>query len=208
MSTEPTFWCLTILDWTALMTIATFLAVVVAFTSPWIASWLRNRPKNSDLNVVDSYVFHQTAERSVGRIAIKNNKNGFKAVGIEVYVEEMEDNGILRENFLSVPLRWTHGQVNNDIVRDVYPNQTVWLDIFDYIWNPKTGGGTVKLSLVAGMEVDSFSEVNNEITRLKLSLYQKSGQIIPIRLKIVWNRRGKILPGIINAMVKPIIELE
>jgi hypothetical protein len=54
---------------------------------------------------------------------------------LEVF-EYDPDQEIERKNFFPIPLRWTHGQLRESpTVRDIYPNQVAYLDIFNYYFD-------------------------------------------------------------------------
>ena len=186
-------------SWTAVASIATAAAVIIALLAPWVIHWLGRRPRRSNLIAKDSCLIKQVENLGrgrveqyyVGRLAIKNKKGGFKAVTVEAYIEEIKDNGKTRKNFLPLPLQWTHGHLNqNRSVRDIHPNQTVYLDIFDFHLNSNSlNEALISITVAAGGEVSNFSSIKAEKTELLIRLYQESGQVGKIFLKVIWERK-------------------
>jgi len=193
---EPWAW-----SWTAVASIATALAVIVALATPWIMHWLGRRPKKSNLIAEDARMNKQIGEEEkrhpekkyyVGRMAIKNGDNGLKAVAVEAYIEEVKDDGKIRTNFLPLPLQWTHGHLSqNRSMRNIHTNQTVYLDICDFRTssNPMSEA-SINITAAAGGEVSNFSTIKAEETELLIRLYQESGQVKDISLKIIWSKRS------------------
>jgi len=125
----------------------------------------------------------------VGRLVIKNNEQ-FAAKSVEAYLNAVEDNGKPRENFLPVPLHWTHGQLNaskSTTVRDIYPQQVVYLDIFNEIYDRQAAKNTVEFAIAAGHGINDFSKLSLSESKLFVKIYQESGQVNQIALKIDWD---------------------
>lgn len=177
----------------------TFLALIVAFVVPWVANCLNNRPRKSKLKVTGKSVVDQANEsydpdivdtHLVGRLVIQN-KGRYIARSVEASLEKIICEGEDRRNFFPVPLFWTHGQVNKGIIRDIYPNQTVYLDVFEYIWDSLQGESMARFSLGAGRDIENLSFVSVGKSNLLLKLYQESGQVDKIRLEISWEGKGE-----------------
>ena len=66
----------------------------------------------------------------VYRLQIQNEGKD-TAREVEVSVTEISDDGVRRDNFLPVPLRWTHFQsgTSGPAKRDIHRNQSVYLDL-------------------------------------------------------------------------------
>lgn len=184
--------------------VATLMAVIVALATPWIMYYLDNKPKESKLIVRDTSVVNQddTVDDdeysknlphilNVGRIIIENIGK-HKASLTEAYIDKIIFNGEERENFFPVPLVWTHGQLhkNGPHIKDIYPNQKVYLDVFNHIYDDEyvdehyvsfavaTGHNFLALSRLCWVEYG---------TELLIKLYQESGQVNSIHLKISWD---------------------
>lgn len=128
----------------------------------------------------------------VGRLIIKN-EGRYKASGVEAYIENISSDGEARDNFIPVPLVWTHGQLNEQgpTVRDIYPNQTVYLDVFNHIYDPNyVGESTVELAVAAGHGIDSLSKMNAGVSKMLIRLYQESGQVNSVTLKTDWDMKS------------------
>ncbi len=176
--------------------VLTFLAVIVALLTPWIIHWLERRPKKSNIialgvNVADqsnnTYEVREENTLYVGRLIIKNKGNHL-AKSAEVYLEKVFDQEIERKNFFPIPLRWTHGQLRESpTVRDIYPNQVAYLDIFNYYFEPNfVGNRLAKFVVGAGWNYDDLTLISTGESRILLKLYQESGQVESFSLKINW----------------------
>lgn len=118
----------------------------------------------------------------VWRIAISNDGSA-TAYDIQVDVTNIFENGHKRENFLSMPLRWTH--LDKEI-RDINADQTVFLDVFEHHINNQAK--TVNLATRFGGGVDDFRElkVGPDATALELTLYNSKRKSIKIYVDILW----------------------
>lgn len=193
-------------DW--LTAIGTVGAVIVALG----VNWWNNKPKKSNLIVKGISIVNQdnaeTEEEknsprllSVGRIIIHNNGK-YKASSVEACIEKIYFEGKEREDFFPMPLVWTHGQLNKKghTIRDIYPNQTVYLDIFNQIYdNYYVGENIVKLAVAAGLDNDNLSGMNLGESELLIKLYQESGQVNEIHLKTVWDSKNIPTISIVNS---------
>lgn len=174
----------------------TFIAVVVALATPWIVKWLNERPKKSSLVFKNTSIIRQLSNNcgsarnllNVGRI-ILTNEGKYKAKLVEVYIEEIISNNKKRENFFPIPLKWTHGELNQKgiTVRDIYKNQTVYLDIFNYVYNGIYNNCSIELAVATGLEYDDFSKIYKGESRILIKLYQESGQVNEVWLKLSWD---------------------
>lgn len=183
----------------------TFMVFIAAVITPWIVNWLNNRPKNSNLVWKNVSVIHQDSDPDnshmaklydVGRIVLKNNGK-FIAKSVEAYIEKIIWDEEERKDFIPMPLIWTHGELNAKglTVRDIYPNQTVYLDIFNHIFDPDyTGESSVIFSIATGTNYEDLSKLNIGKSELLIRLYQESGQINKVWLNVIWD--GKSVPKI------------
>lgn len=184
----------------------TALAVIIALFTPWIVNWLTNRPRESKLFFKDTSVVSQDnnpdAEEDfarllkVGRLIIKN-EGKYIAKSVEAYIDRIKFDGELRDDFFPMSLFWTHGQLNKSgpTIRDIYPNQTVYLDLFNYLYDPEyVGNSSVIFAVAAGQGVDNLWRMNLGESELFIKLYQESGQVDNVCIKAVWD--GKDVPTI------------
>lgn len=183
----------------------TVIAIIVAFSTPFILHRLSNKPKKSRLEFCGKSVVNQdTASNEeesnmnrllhVGRIIIKNTGR-FKASAVEAYIEKIFSDDEERKDFFPIPLIWTHGQLNKNgpAVRDIYPNQTVYLDLFNHIFNNDyINNNIVVFAVAAGGHVENLSRVNLGMSEVVIKIYQESGQVDQVRVRINWN--GKSAP--------------
>jgi len=184
--------------WTAS---ATIVALFVAFFTIW---W-SNKPKKSNLKVEGVSIVNQDPAQeedeknlsrllNVGRIVIKN-LGKYKAQSVEAYIEKINFQGKEREDYFPIPLFWTHGQLNKygPTVRDIYPNQTVYLDIYNHIYTDEYDGNSiVKFAVAAGDNLENLSRANLGESEVIIKMYQESGQVDHIHLNIYWD--GKSAP--------------
>ncbi|KKQ34862.1 MAG: hypothetical protein US50_C0034G0003 [Candidatus Nomurabacteria bacterium GW2011_GWB1_37_5] len=183
----------------------TALAVIVALFTPWVVNWLNKRQEKSNLVFEDISIVHQDSKPEednmrklldVGRLII-TNKGKFKAKTVEAYMDKIISNNEVRTDFFPMPLVWTHGQLNKNgpTVRDIYPNQTVYLDIFNHIFDPEyVGDSSVLFAVADDHGVDSLSKMELGESDIIIKFYQESGQVNQIIIKAIWD--GKHVPKI------------
>jgi len=180
---------------------AVLIALLVGIISPWLSEHFRRRPRKSELIAVcpDIKRQHNNEDEDtgvtrkllhVGRIIIEN-QGKYTANSVEAYLDIVEDADGKRENFLPVPLIWTHGQLNggsSPTIRNIYPGQKVYLDVFNNIYdNEFVGERIVTFAILAGNNITEFSRLALLESKLAIKLYQESGQVNQINLKIDWN---------------------
>jgi hypothetical protein len=181
------------IDYRVWPAIAVIISLVIALFVPWYAERLRRRPRKNNLAKIGTSTNIQEDELYVGRLIIRNQSN-VRAVNVEAYVESIVDNGIKRDNYLPVPLYWTHSQLyKSPILRDIFGNQTVYLDIFNY--KAISDGDIYKLTSPIG-HVRDYCDLKLGETELHIRLYQESGQVVREKVTISWEK-GK-LPKFIN----------
>lgn len=171
--------------------IASITALIIAiFTEPFLNKFIRKTKLR--VKGVTSHI-QGAGDLIVHRLLIKNESN-YRAKDVEVDVEQIYDGDEKRQNFLPVPLGWTHSHAVNGghVARDIHPNQSVYLDICNYI--KRKDGDVLQLSLKAGSEIADFSVLKLGSTKLFMKAYQDSGQTIEMILIISWD--GKNNPSI------------
>ncbi len=176
------------------------MAVVVALITPWIVNWLSNKPKLSKIKAIGTRVVDQTNydhdetlreayTLHVGRLVLKN-EGEYTARSVEAYLERIVYEGEERKDFLPMPLSWTHGQLNKDgiTVRDIYPNQAVYLDVFNHFFNPYiVGDRETKFAVGTGENFENLSYVNTGKSDVYIKFYQESGQVNTVHLISNWD---------------------
>lgn len=178
----------------------TALAVLVALVTPWIVNWLAAKPKKSKLIFKKTTVVNQDRNPdtnedlvrllNVGRVAIKN-EGKYIARSVEAYIDRINFDGMLRENFIPMPLQWTHGELNKNgpTIRDIYPNQTVFLDLFNHLYDSGFAkNNSVVFAVASGQGVDDLSRMNLGESELVIKLYQESGQVDEVCIRAIWNQ--------------------
>jgi len=193
----------------------TAAAVFVALFMPLFILWWNSRPKKSKLVIKGSSIVNQDIAEdenekqqrrllNVGRIII-SNEGKYIAKSVEAFIETIEWDDKEREDFFPMPLHWTHGQLNEKgpTKRDIYPNQTVFLDFFNHIFDSYYVGDPVLFAVAAGLEVDNLSKMNIGTSFVKIKMYQESGQVLTFFVKAEWD--GKTVPKI-SVISKEIIK--
>lgn len=112
------------------------------------------------------------------RLAIKNSGNEV-AISVQIDVTCIYDGGKARENFLPIPLRWTH--INKES-RNILPGQVVYLDVMEQ----KNSGEQVKLITNSGGGVGDFEVLKNGKTKIVLTIYVESGKSFNKTIEINW----------------------
>lgn len=163
--------------------IASMTALVIAiFSEPFLNKFIRKTKLT--VKEVTSHI-QGNGDLIVYRLLIKN-ESIYRARDVAVDVERIYDSGKLRSNFLPVPLGWTHSHaIGGSVMRDIHPDQSVYLDICNYI--KKKEGVVLRLSLKAGSEIKDFCQLEIGSTKIELKAYQNSGQTVVITLLIEWD---------------------
>lgn len=130
----------------------------------YIKPFLKIKP---DLRVADLRRFRQAPH--VWRLAIKNIGTE-TAQDVQVDITKLIQNDSPRENFLTMPLRWTH--VDSE-TRNILPKQTVYLDLIEH--HTTKSSPTVNIASRFGSGVDDFRELDEGKTKLELTFYYQNG---------------------------------
>ena len=123
------------------------------------------------------------------RLAVKNEPkviNRVEAKQVEVNVVEKTNKKAITNNFVPAPLEWTHPTSNDNLTqRSIRPNQTALLDICRWYKPPNNNR---HLLMIRAPHVDNTDITNVDVgdTKLKLSVYQASGQKLDWTIKINW----------------------
>lgn len=181
----------TVSDWLQLLlVVATFSAVFVALFHDSI----RDRFRRSKISYYGK-ASHMQGQDKLGadyklhylRLILKNF--GYEAREVEVNVlriqEDIKKGSTFRNNFLVVPLNWTHGAIYDisGVVRNIQKNQTAYLDICSGPIDYKS------LHLCTGVSGNAdFKDLKPGRTVLTLSLFQKSGQTLYMVIEIKWEK--------------------
>lgn len=169
----------------------TLLAIIAALVVPFLQYCLLNRIKKSKLTIEKSYICNQDNDENayyMGRLIIKNGGK-FIAKSVEPYIENIEASKE-KQFFFPIPLKWTHSELNekNPSVRDIYPNQSVYLDLFYYIKPYKEA----KFIITAGKGLAELEDVAVGVNKVNIIFYQKNGQVDKFSLEVVWSDRNNV----------------
>lgn len=168
-----------------LTAIGTVLAVFVAVVFGLWGQTLKQAFYKSDMQLTDVHHNRQTSRGGLtqGHTRLKFLNNGRSvAEDVIVYVESVNDNGVLRQDFLPVPLSWTH---DGRYWRNFAPQEIWYLDlcrknnIIDHNDKPV-------LVLAAGQQVPVYEDIEEGDTSVVLKLSQKSGQIRNYKIDLRW----------------------
>lgn len=136
-----------------------------------------------NMKIIDNYENRQSNGSIVqGHTRLKFINSGKSiAKKVNVYVEEIKDNGILRGDFLPVPIRWTH---DGNWFRDFPPQETWFLDLCrkDDITNHQFP----KLVLGPGEGVENYQNLYEGKTTLILKVSDESGKVRRYSIKLEW----------------------
>lgn len=156
------------------------VASVVALFIAVFSDTLRKVFLNGNL-YVDKVLDHKqgNGDLILYRLLI-TNKGNYPAKDVEVYV----DNVIGKNNFLPVPLIWTHARayMTPGVYRNIHPNQSVMLDLCEFTKSRKL----LKFRLAAGDEVEDFCILDGNNKEITLKIYQEDGKTISVKLKLTW----------------------
>lgn len=173
--------------------LASIVALGIAlFSEPLKRKWI-----NTSLRAMDIVSKIQGGgSLIVYRLIIKNVGN-HKAEDVEATVEKLYENGKgERNNFLPVPLGWTHAAayVKSPVIRNIHPQQSVYLDLCEFISAQREGYGVIdaviRLRAEAGQEIEDFSRIKKGDTELFIKLYQADGKALGIKVAINWDGRN------------------
>ena len=173
----------------------TLIAILVAVSSGYFAEqWKRFAQRTSliivdeeavctpqiDLNSQPTFLSGQNKVLTAFRIPIKNTGD-YIARSVEASIEEVYFEGKKRTSFISMPLVWTHGSSR----RDIYPNQTVYLDLLYERDNPALVHTDICFAVGAGQDIELLSrpEVGGDSV-IVVKIYQITGDVLSVNLLI------------------------
>lgn len=127
----------------------------------------------------------------ITRLLLKN-EGSVSARDVEAHVEEIFDGDDKRENFVPVPLRWTHGQdrPGSPSIRDIHADQSCHLDIADVMRPIYMGQPSV---MVLCVPVEAVRRLKNLCwlkagrTRLGIAIYNASGRTTRVQVSVEWD---------------------
>lgn len=157
----------------------TLLAVIVALAlgifSPILGKIVEIFFSKTNLVFKDKIIINQVGP-IFGRLVIINESKA-TARSVEAYLEMLEveiSPGLFKqiENFIPLPLGWTHGHLdprNGPSIKDIKPNQSVMLDLF----STEKGPCIVLTFVLLRYELKESCK-----SKLIIILYQENGQIV------------------------------
>lgn len=173
--------------------IGAFLASIVALAIALFSEPFRNIWRRTTLDVSNNIVINRQSNGDTihYRLLITNVGN-YVAEDVEVYVIKVSN----KDNFLPVPLAWTHARayMTAGVYRNIHPHQPVFLDFCKFI----KSRNLLKFELAAGEEVPDYCFLDGNNRNITLEIYQKSGEKIPVRLNLDWNDNSDPLFSLVN----------
>ena len=167
-----------------LTAIGTILATIIALSVALWGETLKKLFYMSNMKLVDYHENLQTSRNDVtqGHTRLKFlNDGGSVAEDVIVYVNEILEGGSPRQDFLPVPLSWTH---DGHYMRNFAPHEIWYLDLCRK--NNIEDGNKPVLVLAAGQQVPTYEDINEGKTILKIRLSQKSGEIRDYQIDLFW----------------------
>jgi hypothetical protein len=175
-------------DW--VISILTLLSLLGAFA---IAIWGQRFHKlgnyKANIKIVKSIENIQENDRHEKqghtRLIFENTGKNI-AEDVEVYVDKIYDNNNLRNDFISVPLTWTHSGL---FKRSFQEKQYGYLDLCR-IDNIDDKNDIPKLVLTAGAGIPNYQDLNEGNTILRLMIFQKDERRKIYKIHLNW-KKGK-----------------
>lgn len=179
------FYDASFVEWvTAIGTMGTaIIALVVIF-------WEKNLKQlfiKPDI-VLTEWVGNEQEKQGHTRLIFENRGKDF-AEDVEVYISNIIEEGKPRINFLPVPLNWTHWSY---LPRIIHQHQFRYLDLCR-IDNVDDENCKPKLALSAGQNVPAYESINEGLTELEITLFQKSGQVIMRKVLLEWYKGDRFV---------------
>ncbi|MBI2621991.1 MAG: hypothetical protein HYW63_05110 [Candidatus Levybacteria bacterium] len=164
--------------------------IIASLTALVIAIWGRGlkrlgyKPK---IEIVDLIQNNQNPSLDLWRLVIKNSGNDTaKKVQVDI-VEVFDDGNKVRKNFLPIPLRWTHLDTES---REILPNQTVYLDLFEHINRGKDITNLqffLRFGSRYAQEIKDFCFLEEGDSKINLKIFQESGDSLEITIYAKWD---------------------
>ena len=157
--------------------LASVIALVIAlFSEPFKKIWRRTK-----LDVSKDIVMNKQGNGdSIHYRLLVSNIGNYVAEDVEAYIIKVSN----KDNFLPVPLAWTHARayMTAGVYRNIQPHQPVLLDFCEFT----KSRNLLKFRLAAGEEVADFCILDGTNRNIILEIYQKSGEKTSVRLKLDW----------------------
>jgi hypothetical protein len=157
--------------------LASIIALVIAlFSEPFKKIWRRTK-----LDVSNDIVINKQGNGdSIHYRLLISNIGNYIAEDVEAYIVKVSN----KDNFLPVPLTWTHARayMTAGVYRNIHPHQPVLLDFCEFI----KSRNLLKFRLAAGEEVADFCSLDGTNRDIILEIYQKSGEKTSVRLDLDW----------------------
>ena len=168
-------------------TLTDWIMALLTLTAVSVAIWGQTVKKifyKPNIKIVGHLENLQDEERGsllgITRLLLVNEGNT-EAKSIEIYVDKILDNGVARENFVPVPLVWTH---SGKTIKSLLPQQYAYLDLvsIDHLGDDKFTLGRElfikpRLMLVAGAGVSTYQDIECVLTTLELSIFTDGANI-------------------------------
>lgn len=169
--------------------LASMIALAIAlFSEPFKRIWRRTK-----LDVSNDIVINKQGNGdSIHYRLLVSNIGNYVAEDVEAYVVKVYG----KDNFLPVPLTWTHARayMTAGVYRNIHPRQPVLLDFCEFI----KSRNLLKFRLAAGEEVADFCILSGSNKNIFLEIYQKSGEKTPVRIDLDWQEGNNPSFSLVN----------
>lgn len=171
-----------------IMSIITLLSLMGAFAiAIWGERFRKFGEHKSNLKIVKSIENIQENEKyekqGHTRLMFENNGKNI-AEDVEVYIDQIYDNGNLRNDFISVPLTWTH---SGEFKRSFQERQYGYLDLCRRD-NTENNSIVPKLVLTAGAGIPTYQNLGEGNTILRLMIFQKNEKRKTYKIHLNWEK--------------------
>lgn len=169
-------------DWiTAVSTLAAvFIALLIAVYGERLKEYGAVRPAIELIDSLENIQENRDGVKQGWTRLVFKNTGGSTAEEVEVYVSQIFDFNKPRENFIAVPLSWTHDGRSR---RNFHSHQYGYLDFCLYA-NAGKKGGFPHLVLTAGAGIPTYEEIYQFTNKVELTVFQKNGLIKKYLVKI------------------------
>ena len=172
--------------------VTTIPGIIVGIAVALSVDWFRKKFQTSRLKAVQVSYYRQN-EMGVFRLIIKND-GSYKASKVEVYVDEVWEDGKKRDNFVPAPMWWMHQPQNAELRRDIFPNQKVFLDLLNL--TEKWGDEFIKLAAPNLLGIKDMPVIKKGKTRIILRYYEENGQTDKFEISVDWSGNANIEKGL------------
>jgi hypothetical protein len=170
-----------------------FAGLIVSPLIAIVGERVRDRLFHPEVRAVRATSTEQGPWR-VSRLLLQNEGSA-SAREVEAFVDKVLDGGQERENFIPVPLHWTHGQAKEGsaYVSDIHVGQQRLLDLVQVERSSYPGGHSLTLRLCVVKAAGRHPDLSRLIagrTDLGIALYNASGKTTRLQVQVDWDGKS------------------